>query len=283
MRSGALAAKPTDKELDKGRVEKTVVRRYRAGQAPAWAEQQQQAQAPAAAAQADALAAQVQRTAIAAPVIMRRAEDPRLARLAAQRQVRGPEIVRRRQRTPESGGDDDAGPSGGEGGGGSPRRRRPSSGGGGEQEEEEEEEAAAADEEAGGHLRRRQREREREASGSGSGDEEGEGQQQEEEDDEEEAQRRREALRERCAPRRRGGGAPSTPCGNSWHEWRACVACTVCAARCDARDLGCRRRSRLSLPARSRVTAANPSQCARVPLPPCPAGCGRSSSSGSRS
>lgn len=168
--SGALAARPTDKELDKGRVEKTTVRRYRAGQAPAWAEQQAPASAAATAAQANALAVQVQRTAIAAPVVLKRADDPRLNRLA-QRQVRGPEIVRRRHRTPESGeGDDDE------------QQRRAC----GDEDEEEEEEAA--------RPRRRRGEQEDEEE-----EEEEEQQQQddEQEEDEEELQQRREALRER--------------------------------------------------------------------------------------
>jgi microfibrillar-associated protein 1 len=92
--SGALAARHTDKEGEKGRVEKTTVRRYWPGRAPAWVEQQQQLQPDAAAAAATAAAAaratdeaalsqQVQRTSIAAPVVLKRVADPRLARLAA--------------------------------------------------------------------------------------------------------------------------------------------------------------------------------------------------------
>ncbi|KAI8464933.1 MAG: splicing factor, Prp19-binding domain-containing protein [Monoraphidium minutum] len=207
MRSGALAARPTDKELDKGRVEKTTVRRYRAGQAPAWAEQQ--AAAPRAdAARADALAEQVQRTAIAAPVVVRRGDDPRLARLA-QRQVRGPEIVRRRQRTPESGGGEGSGSGSGEeeeedeaGAGGRPQRRRPSPaaseegsdeegaaarGGGGEAEEEEDEEAAQRRREAiRERLRAQQQQREQEQAGQAEESEEEEEESEYETDSEEE-------------------------------------------------------------------------------------------------
>lgn len=83
--SGALAARPTDKELEKGRVEKTTVKRYWPGRAPAWIAQQQQEAAAAAAAAVpaeDALAQQVQRTAISAPVVVKKVADPRLARLA---------------------------------------------------------------------------------------------------------------------------------------------------------------------------------------------------------
>lgn len=86
--SGALAARHTDKELEKGRVEKTTVKRYWPGRAPVWAEQQQQqpdaaaAGAGAAPATEEALAQQVQRTAISAPVVVKRVADPRLARLA---------------------------------------------------------------------------------------------------------------------------------------------------------------------------------------------------------
>lgn len=79
--SGALAARPTDKELEKGRVEKTTVKRYWPGRAPAWIEQQQQEAAAAVPAE-DALAQQVQRTAISAPVVVKKVADPRLARLA---------------------------------------------------------------------------------------------------------------------------------------------------------------------------------------------------------
>jgi microfibrillar-associated protein 1 len=78
--SGALAARPTDKELEKGRVVKTTVKRYWPGRVPAWIEQQQQE--AAAAVPAEDLAQQVQRTAISAPVVVKKVADPRLARLA---------------------------------------------------------------------------------------------------------------------------------------------------------------------------------------------------------
>ncbi|KAJ9516636.1 hypothetical protein QJQ45_015197 [Haematococcus lacustris] len=99
-KAGALAARPTDKESEKGRVDQTRVRRYWAGKAPEWA--------------ADASLAELQlgdreavRTEIAAPTIIRKA-DPRLSRLAASRaedveevrerhrEIRAAEIVRRR-------------------------------------------------------------------------------------------------------------------------------------------------------------------------------------------
>lgn len=117
--SGALAARPTDKELEKGRVEKTTVKRYWPGRAPAWIEQQQQEAAAAVPAE-DALAQQVQRTAISAPVIVKKVADPRLARLAQRstdrdeaveehRQIRAAEVVRRRHRPAESEPDEQSG------------------------------------------------------------------------------------------------------------------------------------------------------------------------------
>jgi microfibrillar-associated protein 1 len=109
--SGALAGRQTDKELEKGRVEKTTVKRYWPGRAPAWIEQQQQEQAAAVPSE-DALAQQVQRTAISAPVVVKKVADPRLARLAQRstdrdeaveehRQIRAAEVVRRRHRPSE--------------------------------------------------------------------------------------------------------------------------------------------------------------------------------------
>eukprot|EP00882_Tetradesmus_deserticola_P007132 GHRQ01007508.1.p2 GENE.GHRQ01007508.1~~GHRQ01007508.1.p2 ORF type:complete len:314 (+),score=132.67 GHRQ01007508.1:232-1173(+) len=101
--AGALAARHTDKELEKGRVENTRVKRYWPGRAPAWVENQQQDAVPV----DEALAQQVQRTAISAPVVVKKAADPRLARLAQRqvdreeaieehRQIRAAEVVRRR-------------------------------------------------------------------------------------------------------------------------------------------------------------------------------------------
>jgi hypothetical protein len=106
--SGALAARHADsKELEKGRVEKTTVRRYWPGRAPAWLQEQQQQQAGAAAdgtnAPAAELAAQVQRTAIAAPVVVKKAADPRLARLA-QRGSRERDAAIQEHRQGEGGG-----------------------------------------------------------------------------------------------------------------------------------------------------------------------------------
>lgn len=109
--SGALAGRQTDKELEKGRVEKTTVKRYWPGRAPAWIEQQQEQ--AAAVPSEDALAQQVQRTAISAPVVVKRVADPRLARLAQRstdrdeaveehRQIRAAEVVRRRHRPSEA-------------------------------------------------------------------------------------------------------------------------------------------------------------------------------------
>uniref|UniRef100_A0A383V586 Micro-fibrillar-associated protein 1 C-terminal domain-containing protein n=1 Tax=Tetradesmus obliquus TaxID=3088 RepID=A0A383V586_TETOB len=107
--AGALAARHTDKELEKGRVEKTTVKRYWPGRAPAWVESQQQDAVPA----DEALAQQVQRTAISAPVVVKKVADPRLARLAQRqvdrdeaveehRQIRAAEVVRRRHQQQSS-------------------------------------------------------------------------------------------------------------------------------------------------------------------------------------
>ena len=96
--AGALAGRHTDKELEKGRVENTRVTRYWPGKAPDWVKEDEAE---------ENLVRGVQRTAIAAPVIVKRADDPRLARLAQRpvdreaavqehRQIRAAEIVRRK-------------------------------------------------------------------------------------------------------------------------------------------------------------------------------------------
>jgi hypothetical protein len=158
--SGALAGRQTDKELEKGRVEKTTVKRYWPGKAPSWVEkqqQQQQQEQAAAVPSEDALAQQVQRTAISAPVVVKKVADPRLARLAQRstdrdeaveehRQIRAAEVVRRHR--PSEGDDQSA-----------------------EESEDESESNSEAEEEA----------------------------QQEQEEDEEELQKRRDALKERWA------------------------------------------------------------------------------------
>jgi microfibrillar-associated protein 1 len=83
--SGARAARPADddKEQDKGRVAATKVKRYWPGKAPDWVEGD-------AAAAGDAL-----RTDIAAPVIVKRTDDPRLARLQQSRGVDREEAIQR--------------------------------------------------------------------------------------------------------------------------------------------------------------------------------------------
>lgn len=96
--SGALAARHAEKELDKGRIEKTRVKRYWPGKAPEWAEDDDTV----------AVAREVVRTDVAAPVIVRKYDDPRLQRLAASRvdrdeaiekhrEIRAAEIVRRQE------------------------------------------------------------------------------------------------------------------------------------------------------------------------------------------
>ncbi len=60
--SGAMAARTAVAEGDKGRVDKTRVKRYWPGKAPEWAEEQQEEEAPR----------ERVRTEVAAPVIVRR-------------------------------------------------------------------------------------------------------------------------------------------------------------------------------------------------------------------
>jgi hypothetical protein len=109
--SGAIHA---DKESEKGRVGKARVKRYWAGVAPAWAEQdKEEEQAPV---------REATRTAVA-PVIVKKVDDPRLARLSLRdrdeegprerhREIRTAEVVRRRR--PASDDDAAAGPSSGD-------------------------------------------------------------------------------------------------------------------------------------------------------------------------
>lgn len=143
--SGALAARPTDKESEKGRVDATRVRRYWPGKAPEWAQADDEGTGAAGVERA--------RTAIAAPVIVKRADDPRLRRLQAvsaeareealqrRREIHAAEVVHRGDRTAggaESSSDDD------------------------EEEEEEVQEKAQKEEEGEEEIaRRRQAARER--------------------------------------------------------------------------------------------------------------------------
>ncbi|GIL92145.1 hypothetical protein Vretimale_12216 [Volvox reticuliferus] len=195
--SGALAARTALEEVDKGRVDKTRVKRYWPGKAPEWAEQQQlEEEAPR----------ERVRTEVTAPVIVRRAEDPRLARLQQsrgadreealqeRRQIRAAEIVRiKRDRSQE--------PS-------------PELGTEGANDEEEEEE------EKGPQLRRRRAKSDSEEPEAGEDEEpalEGDvpademrrrvarrqAREKEEEEDEEAAARRRQAVRERLLQQQR--------------------------------------------------------------------------------
>ncbi|KAG2424810.1 hypothetical protein HXX76_014232 [Chlamydomonas incerta] len=149
--SGAFAARTATEEGDKGRVDRTRVKRYWPGKAPEWAEQQEEAEA--AAAPRDRV-----RTEVSAPVIVRRADDPRLARLQQsrgadreealqeRRQIRAAEIVRvKRERSEGPDGDSEDGEPG-------PRRGRAQS-----------EERSSGDEEADEEAPQ-QRRRRREAS-----------------------------------------------------------------------------------------------------------------------
>ncbi|GLC61879.1 hypothetical protein PLESTB_001813900 [Pleodorina starrii] len=202
--SGALAARTALEEADKGRVDKTRVKRYWPGKAPEWAEQQQEEEAPR----------ERLRTEVAAPVIVRRADDPRLARLQQsrgadreealqeRRQIRAAEIVRvKRERSEE--------PSSG-----------PGSGGESEEEESEEEEEEQAEGAEGAQLRRRRARsvsEEPEAAEEGQPALEGDvpvdemrrrvarrqAREGAEEEDEEAAARRRQAVRERLLQQQR--------------------------------------------------------------------------------
>ncbi|MEW5302120.1 MAG: hypothetical protein WDW36_004930 [Sanguina aurantia] len=110
--SGAQAARASDKEQDRGRVEKAKVQRYWQGKAPDWGTEAQDDEAR------DAGKERV-RTEIAAPVVVRRTDDPRLRRLAASRttagereevvqrhrEIRAAEIVSQRQRPSHEEGD----------------------------------------------------------------------------------------------------------------------------------------------------------------------------------
>lgn len=110
--SGAMAARASDVEADKGRVAQTKVSRYRAGQAPKWAESQDIVD------QSIAATAPKERSrteGIAAPVIVKKADDPRLRRLAQshnqeedreealqrRREIRSAEIVQRNRHDEE--------------------------------------------------------------------------------------------------------------------------------------------------------------------------------------
>lgn len=98
--------KPTDQELDRGRGGATQARRYWPGKAPDWLPPNT-AEEPS-----DDEEQAVERTSVAAPVIVRAKDDPRLARLAEQgdsrdrgarhREVAAPKIVSRRQREDSS-------------------------------------------------------------------------------------------------------------------------------------------------------------------------------------
>jgi len=117
-RTGAMAARPSDKEAERARVDPTKTRRYWAGKAPEWLQDQQLQDLQLGDKEA-------QRTEIAAPVIVRKA-DSRLDRLRARgaedveeardehRAIRAAEIVRRRHEDEES--DELAAPSGSEAG-----------------------------------------------------------------------------------------------------------------------------------------------------------------------
>jgi microfibrillar-associated protein 1 len=134
--SGAAAGRSAGAEGDKGRIEATKVKRYRPGQVPEWmkTEHEDADTIPLALKPTEQKQPEVddhgapRRTGIAAPVIVKKTDDPRLARLAAtgpvdrtaalrerhrylekeeeEEEVRkiaaAPQIVRRRERPPSS-------------------------------------------------------------------------------------------------------------------------------------------------------------------------------------
>ena len=86
--SGSMAGRSADADAEKGRVEATKVKRYRPGQVPEWMKTvEEEPIIPALVARPAATASAVEdaamrRTGVAAPVIVKRADDPRLRRLA---------------------------------------------------------------------------------------------------------------------------------------------------------------------------------------------------------
>ncbi|KAG2429704.1 hypothetical protein HYH02_013961 [Chlamydomonas schloesseri] len=214
--SGAFAARTAQEEADKGRVDRTRVKRYWPGKAPEWADQQEEAEAAAA-------PRERVRTEVAAPVIVRRADDARLARLQQsrgadreealqeRRQIRAAEIVRvKRERSEELSSEGGGGSEDGGGGAGPQLRRRErarSEEPGGSEEEAEEED------DEGPQLRRRRREasEEPEAEPALEGDVPADEmrrrvaarRQADDEDDEDAVARRRAAVRERLLQQQR--------------------------------------------------------------------------------
>ena len=200
--SGAMAARASDVEADKGRVAQTKVSRYRAGHAPKWAENQDVVDQSTV---ATATKERSRTEGIAAPVIVRKADDPRLRRLAQsnnqdedreealqrRREIRSAEIVRLNRQEEEGAAagasaddvmDDDEGgdtlrrrDSDRSAGGAMRRRHAGEEGGGGDDDDGEPEERAGA--KAVGGLR---------------------GRMQVPLEDEEDILRKRQAVKERC-------------------------------------------------------------------------------------
>ncbi|GMH42707.1 hypothetical protein BSKO_10626 [Bryopsis sp. KO-2023] len=84
--ANALAGKFLDKEVEKGRVNPTKVKRYWPGRAPDWAQEEDE----------EAVLANQRRDQVAAPVVVSKA-DPRLKRLAVSDDVAGNEEVEHRR------------------------------------------------------------------------------------------------------------------------------------------------------------------------------------------
>eukprot|EP00798_Chlamydomonas_sp_ICE-L_P013778 gene13778-19686_t len=165
--SGARAAKTTDKEFEKGRVDQTKVQRYWPGRAPVWEDRGGDDDIAAAAPK------ERTRTEISAPVIVKKAvDDPRLLRLARivddrdQDEDREESLARRRH-----------------------ARHEEEEEGGDEEENDSEEESASEEEEQEDEeetLKRRQAVRDRLLKQRQAEEELAQAQGQEEEDEEEE-------------------------------------------------------------------------------------------------
>jgi microfibrillar-associated protein 1 len=153
--SGAAAGRSAGSQGDKGRIEATKVKRYRPGQVPEWMKTDDQdidilplARQPTDQKQPEVLEdhASVRRTGIAAPVIVKKSDDPRLARLAATGPLNRTAALRDRHRHLEEEEEDDGGK---ERGFAAPqivrRRERPPSSDEEEGEGEEEEKKEALD------------------------------------------------------------------------------------------------------------------------------------------
>mmetsp|Transcript_33709 Transcript_33709/g.95363 ORF Transcript_33709/g.95363 Transcript_33709/m.95363 type:complete len:462 (-) Transcript_33709:1053-2438(-) len=186
--SGVQAAVHTEKGKNQGRVEQTRVKRYWPGKAPDWAGQEEDDE-PLVTHEGK----EQNHTNVAAPVIVKKADDPRLQRLAAARGTAA-EVVRCQRQDSSDEEDDDV----------AARRRRRHR----EEEEEEGDRAGQAGDTVreDGAARARRLQAEDEAEGESSEDEEeGSG----DEEDEEAIAMRRQMLRAKLQERRQKEAEPA--------------------------------------------------------------------------